>query len=103
MLLMSEGYQVAAAATMTEALKQARLEPQIAALVTDYHLSEGETGTQVIAALQTMLGRPLKAILVTGDTSPVIKELSSDPSLRIVSKPVNADELLGILRELVDS
>jgi CheY-like chemotaxis protein len=88
---------------MTEALEQARLEPQIAALVTDYHLSEGETGTQVIAALRTMLGRPLKAILVTGDTSSAVKELPCDPSLRIVSKPVNADELLGILRELGNS
>ena len=103
MLLKSEGYQVAAAATLTEALQQARLEPQIAALVTDYHLSERETGTQVIAALRTLLDRPLKAILVTGDTSSAVKELPRDPFLRIVSKPVNADELLGMLRELIDS
>ena len=103
MLLQTEGYQVAVATTVTEALEQAKIDPGIALLVTDYHLREGQTGTQVIAALRRTLARPVKALLITGDTSSAVKELSRDPSLRIVSKPINADELLTILRQLGDS
>jgi DNA-binding NtrC family response regulator len=70
-------------------------------LVTDYHLREGEKGTQVIAALRERLGGSLKAVLITGDTSSAIKELPRDPQLRVTSKPVKAEELLALLRELL--
>jgi CheY-like chemotaxis protein len=103
MLLQTDGYQVAVATTVTEALEQAKKDPAIGVLVTDYHLREGETGTQVITALRSMLARPLQALLVTGDTSSAVKELSRDPSLRIVSKPINADELLSVMRQLGDA
>ena len=70
-------------------------------LISDYHLNDGETGTQVIAMLREILGISLKAVLTTGDTSSAIKQLPRDPYLRITSKPVNADELLTLLRELL--
>ncbi len=100
MLLKSDGYQVVVAATMAEALQQAALDPRIDLLVTDYHLGDGETGIQIIASLRAALGRPLISVLMTGDTSSAVKDLARDPLLRIVSKPVNADELLAMLREL---
>lgn len=103
MLLRSDGYQVAAAATVAEALEQAVADPHIDLLLTDYHLAEGETGTQVIGKLREAVGRPLKAVLMTGDTSSAIKELPADPLLRVVNKPVNADKLLAILRALIAS
>jgi len=103
MLLRSEGYEVIAVATLAEALEQARADPRIDLLVTDYHLSEGETGTQVISALRAALARPLKAVLITGDTSSAVKELPRDPLLRLASKPVEANELLAMLRTLMDS
>ena len=101
MLLGSDGYQVTAAATMAEALEQARADPRIDLLLTDYHLSQGETGMQVIANLRAVVDRPLKAVLMTGDTSSAIKELPADPLVSVVNKPINADELLAILRALV--
>jgi two-component system CheB/CheR fusion protein len=103
MLLKSDGYEVIAAATMAEALDQVRENARIDLLVTDYHLGDGETGTQVIASLRAELGRPLKTVLMTGDTSSAIKELPRDPFVRAASKPVNADELLAMLRALMDS
>jgi signal transduction histidine kinase len=103
MLLNSDGYQVAAAASMAEALAQATMDPRIDLLVTDYHLRDGETGTQVIASLRAALDQSLKSVLMTGDTSSAVKDLPRDPFLRIVSKPVYADELLTMLRELRDS
>jgi len=103
MLLKSDGYEVRGVATLAEALEQARADPRIDLLVTDYHLRGGETGTRVIDSLRAQLDRPLKAVLITGDTSSAVKELPQDPCLRIVSKPVNADKLLSLLRALLDA
>jgi two-component system, sensor histidine kinase len=100
MLLKVEGYRVTAVASLSEALEHGRGGRIIDLLVTDYHLGNGELGTQVIAALRLALARPLKAVLMTGDTSSAMKALPRDPNLRIASKPINADELLMLLRAL---
>jgi PAS domain S-box-containing protein len=101
LLLAVEGYQVTAVATLGEALKHAAGENRIDLLVTDYHLANGETGTMVISALRESLGTHLKAVLITGDTSTAVKELPRDPFMRITSKPVQADELLTLMRALL--
>jgi PAS domain S-box-containing protein len=102
MLLKVEGYRVLVAATQSEALRIARESP-IDLLITDYHLSAGETGTQVIEQVRLSLGRPIKAILMTGDTSSAIQQLGHDERLRIVRKPIQAEELLGIIYALTTS
>jgi CheY-like chemotaxis protein/anti-sigma regulatory factor (Ser/Thr protein kinase) len=101
LLLTVEGYHVTGVATIAEALEHARDRNGIDLLVTDYHLANGETGTAVISALRESLGTYLKAILITGDTSTVVKELPRDPFMRIASKPVQADELLTLMRALL--
>ncbi len=68
-------------------------------MITDYHLAGDETGTAVITALRSTLGATLKAILVTGDTSAAVKELPSDPYLRLARKPIRSDALLRLMRE----
>jgi PAS domain S-box-containing protein len=100
MLLKAEGYRVTAVESMAEALQKAR-EENIDLLVTDYHLNGGETGTEVIAALRETLGIRLKAVLMTGDTSTAIQELPRDSHLRVASKPIQAEELLTLLRALL--
>jgi signal transduction histidine kinase len=100
MLLRVEGYRVTAVASLADALPAvAKQEPEL--LVTDYHLGNGELGTEVITALRARVGPGLKAILLTGDTSGVIKEMDADSDLRILSKPVNAEELLRLLQALL--
>jgi CheY-like chemotaxis protein len=75
MLLKVDGYRVTAVASLTEALKiTGDDDARIDLLITDYHLSEGETGIQIIAVLPG-LGVSLKAVLITGDTSSMIKDL----------------------------
>lgn len=97
MLLRVEGYRVTAVATLADAEGAVReAAPQL--LITDYHLGEGVLGTEVIAALRDRLGGSLKAILLTGDTSAVIREVRADPNLRVLSKPVDAEQLLALLR-----
>jgi len=100
MLLAVEGYRVTAVSSESEALRSVREEGTPDLLITDYHLADGELGTQVIAALREGSGTDLKAVLVTGDTSALIKQMSCDPHLRIASKPINAEELLDLLRSL---
>jgi PAS domain S-box-containing protein len=101
MLLKVEGYRVTAVGSLAEAVRKAREAEGIDLLVTDYHLSNGETGTQVIATLRETFDKTLKAVLITGDTSSAIKELPRDPHLRFASKPVRADELLTLLEALL--
>lgn len=101
MLLRSDGYDVTAVATLAEALAHAAQEPRVDLLVTDYHLQHGETGVQVIEALRATLPGPLKAILITGDTAPAVDRRSADPYLRVAGKPINAEQLLATMRELL--
>jgi PAS domain S-box-containing protein len=98
--LKSEGYRVMAAESLEEALRLTEQDPDIDLVITDYHLA-GERGTAVIAALRARIGEHLASILMTGDTSSAIKELPQDNQLRIISKPVDAEELLDLIRILV--
>jgi PAS domain S-box-containing protein len=101
MLLRVEGFRVSAVCSLAEAQQTARETSDIDLLVTDYHLGGSETGTQVLALLREQLGRPLKAVLITGDTSSAFRDLTVDELVRVASKPIKADELLVMIRELL--
>jgi PAS domain S-box-containing protein len=103
MLLKSDGYHVTAVNSLAAALAHAAKDPRLDLLVTDYHLRDGQTGMQVIAALREALKVPLRAILLTGDTSAAVRELRMDPHLRLASKPIKAEELLGMLAALLNA
>jgi PAS domain S-box-containing protein len=100
-LLRIEDYMVHSAETYAEALEHAAAHPEIQLLITDYHLGGGETGLQVVESVRARLGAELPAVLITGDTSLAIRELPAERRLRTVSKPVNPDELLKLIRELL--
>jgi CheY-like chemotaxis protein len=101
MLLKVEGYRVATAASLSEALQKAHENADVDLLITDYHLGGGQTGTEVITSVRGILGADLGAVLITGDTSSAVSELQHDERVRMASKPINADELLSLLRELL--
>ena len=101
MLLSTEGYEVMTAACLAEALCKLREHRGADLLVTDFHLAGGETGAEVIARLREESSATLGAVLITGDTSSAVRDLARDPNLRIVSKPIQAEEFLGIIRELL--
>jgi PAS domain S-box-containing protein len=101
MLLKVAGYRVSAAAGIGEALAAVDTGPKPELVVTDYHLGNGETGAQAITTLRERLGPQLKAILVTGDTSLALADLPRDRLLRTASKPIDAEELLAAVQELL--
>ena len=100
-LLKVEGYSVVTAPTAAEALELLRDGVDFDLIITDFHLEEGRTGTEVISVAREMIGESLKAILVTGDTSSAVRELQGDDKLRITSKPINSGELLDLVRSLL--
>ena len=101
LLLKSEGYAVVTAACCDDALQIAQSAGEIDLLVTDFHLGANETGTQVIARLREERGGALKVILITGDTSSAIRDLAHDRHLRMLSKPVRAEEFLRLASDLL--
>lgn len=103
MLLRTENYEVAAVGSLAEALSAAANRAnRFDVVITDYHLGKDETGMQVIAGLRARLGESLRVVLVTGDTSSAMHELPRDPLMRLASKPMEADRLLELLRELAE-
>jgi PAS domain S-box-containing protein len=101
LLLELEGYQVIAATNREEALQHGQEHSDIDLLVSDYHLKEDQTGLNVIAGIRDQLARNIPAIVVTGDTSSVIRKLPSDQHLRLASKPIDAQELLTLIDDLL--
>ena len=101
MLLKAEGYDVTAVASLAEAVESAKRDSRPSLIATDYHLGDGETGLQVIEAVREAMGVSLKAVLITGDTSAAVRDLSADSNLRIVSKPIRAEELLDVIGGLL--
>lgn len=101
MLLKVEGFDVLCAACLAEADTALRNDPRIDLVIADYHLQKGETGIEVIAAARSVAGEHLGAVLASGDTSSTLRDVKATDRLRIVSKPIQADELLSIIRELL--
>ena len=99
MLLQAEGYEVVTAGSHDEAVRRA--EGRVDLLITDYHLGGGETGLDVIVSLRGRLGSNLAAILLTGDTSQAMQRLKLDEHLRIANKPLHAEHLLALMRQLL--
>ena len=101
MLLKVEGFDVLCAATLAEANEALRKNPRIDLVIADYHLQKGETGIEVIAAARIVAGERVGAVLVSGDTSSTLRDVKATDRLRIVSKPIQADELVSIITELL--
>ncbi len=103
LLLSAEGHEVMTAASPAEALRHAEASGAPDLVITDYHLNAAATGLDVIAQLRGKLGRELKVILLSGDTSPSITGLVLDEHMRLACKPVNADHLLQLISELTSA
>jgi PAS domain S-box-containing protein len=101
LLLKSEGYIVTVASTLAEAVERGSAMPQLDLLLTDYHLPNSETGMQVVTSLRKTRCDAVRAVLITGDTSSAIHDLRVDPHIRIASKPIKAEELMGLLKALL--
>ena len=99
-LLRLEGYDATAVASLSQALRHVQNGNGVDLLICDYHLENGQNASEVLATLREMLGVALRTIVITGDTSSAIKQLPSDPHVRVMSKPIESEELMRVIRSL---
>jgi CheY-like chemotaxis protein len=100
-LLEAHGYRVTSATSLAEAIERTRDHPDLDLLITDYHLAGTGTGKQVVSAVRAMYGSDLKAIVITGDTGSAVHQFDADSGLCWMAKPVNAAQLLTLLKHLL--
>jgi PAS domain S-box-containing protein len=101
LLLRSEGYQVSVASSVAEAVAQAIKMPTLSLILSDYHLTGRETGTQAVKAVREVRNAPVRAVMMSGDTSSAMKAFGPEADVHIVSKPIDSETLLGLLSELL--
>jgi DNA-binding NtrC family response regulator len=100
LLLAAGGFRVSVA-TDAETAERIVVADGIDAVVTDYFLANDCSGAQVVDRLRRVCGHGLKAIMVTGDPVAAARELRRDGAIRLLSKPVQAEEFLAVLNELL--
>ncbi len=96
MLLRAEGYSVATAASAAEAGKLVQSIDSVPELIiSDFHLLDGSTGVQAVAAIRAHFGKTIPAFIVSGDTSKVVRDARLLENCTLMNKPVDTDRLLA--------
>ena len=96
MLLQAEGYRVETAESATDAAALIRrLDTAPDLLISDFHLLDGSTGIEAVAAIREYFGKMIPAFVVSGDTSKVVKEARLIENCTLMNKPVDTNRLLS--------
>ena len=99
LLSLEQGFKIIAASSPPEAYKVLnKLTPDL--IISDFHLNHKDTGASIIHKAKTPDGRPVPAILVSGDTSTEMDKINS-ANLVVMNKPVDPEKLISVARELL--
>lgn len=94
------GFKVMVAASQDDAIAlAARANPDV--IIADYRLAGGRVGTDVVLAVQREVGRPIPALIVTGDTAPERLREAESGGFELMHKPVGTAELRAALHRLL--
>lgn len=72
------------------------------AIIADYHLANGQLGTEAIKAVRSRAGRKLPALLVSGDTDPHVMATAKRSGYLMLHKPVEPMALRAGLSRLLE-
>ena len=100
LILEAWGFDVLAASSEDEAvalLEQQKRLPN--AIVADYRLRNGRTGTEAIRHIRDLFDSPIPSIIITGDTAPERLREAEASGLSILHKPVQPPQLQLLLKE----
>jgi len=100
LLLSSEGMNVVAAANGQEALAlivKKGVHPDV--VLSDFNLPGRMNGVDSIQAVRKAVDEEIPAIVLTGDIRSEVLDAIALHDVRIATKPVNADQLLALLRQ----
>ncbi len=78
-----------------EALLEQGVRPQLA--LVDFHLDEGETGTELMAWLRTRMGEPVPGVVISADGRPELIAQVHAAGLDFLAKPVKPAALRALL------
>ncbi len=92
------GCHVLVAATPTQAvdvLSQSERGPNI--ILADYHLDDGATGLEAIAAVRARIGTRVPAVVITADHSSEVQQLLAEAGVHVLRKPLKTAALRSII------
>lgn len=69
-------------------------------VVTDYRLRGGRTGTEAVARVRGLAGRPVPGLVLTGDVGPEVQAEVESLGLGLVHKPVTPRQLARALEQV---
>ncbi|WP_068828527.1 PAS domain-containing hybrid sensor histidine kinase/response regulator [Pseudomonas sp. BMS12] len=78
-----------------EHLLDEAVQPQLA--LVDYHLDEGDTGTELMAWLRTRMGQPLPGVVISADGRPELVAAVHAAGLDYLAKPVKPAALRALI------
>jgi signal transduction histidine kinase len=97
------GCSVVVATNTEDALEGIEQRGKPDAILADYRLQRGETGTLAIERIRKAVGRSVPAAVVTGDSTPEILAELADRNLEHVAKPLTPIALRALLTELLQN
>lgn len=98
LILEEWGFEVLAASSEDEAMELLkRYQRQPNAIVADYRLRDGRTGTDAIRHIRELFHAAIPSIIITGDTAPERMREAEASGLSILHKPVQPPKLCSLL------
>ena len=97
MLLERWGCTVLLAEDLQQAVQQIREHGKPGLALVDYHLSDQSNGLDVLEHLQSLLGEPLPAIVITADRSPELESEVRDQNFGLLRKPIKPAALRALM------
>jgi len=76
-------------------------QPQILALISDFHLEGNETGITVIESVRAALDYQIATIIVSGDSSQEPRIAAQQVQAKLLTKPVRPGKLASLLRQIL--
>jgi CheY-like chemotaxis protein len=100
-LLSQWGCKVFTGANLGEVLAQWRLDTAPDIVLADFHLDGGETGLELLQALNYHWHTRLPAVVISADNSAEIRGQVEGSGYQFLAKPVKPAALRGLIRQLV--
>ncbi len=97
--LSSIGLKVFSAETIdaaTLAITRGDCSPQL--ILADYHLTGADNGIAAVRHVRDIVGRPVAAIILTGETSNAVQREIADAGLVVLQKPIRLASLTAEIR-----
>jgi PAS domain S-box-containing protein len=101
LVLSVEGYPVRSADSAVAAEEAfAAHGAEIDVVVSDFQLGSGRNGLELLEQLRRMAGRDLPAVILSGDTSPILAPIAAVSRVALLRKPADARLLIGKVEQL---